>query len=694
MTSKSQLAVLIGAILSAPVAYAETNTADEHMVVTGRDHGYKADTNTTAMKIEASQLETPGQVAVIDEQIIDEQRASTLGQVLANDASIGAGGNSRNRERFNLRGFDLQVLRDGRKHWSHYKQPIELLERVEVLKGPSGLLYGTSAPGGMVNMVSKKPTYETQVNVSQDLGSNNHSRSVADVSGALNDEQTLRARAVLSKMTEDSWRTYGDGSTHSTERVVGGLFVDYDINDDVTLSLHYDNTYDKGNVDSGAFVVDGKAVNGREHIWDAQWSTIENRSENIGFDVNAQLNDTWALTTGFNYQDFNRQDIESFPSLSNVNPDGTGTVTHGGSDRKDHWVHQTGYVDFVGNFDALGVSHQMLVGANWLGYTYDRNQTSFNKSIVGANDPVPTPTPKAGAPRISHSHSDSYGVYVQDMVTFNDQWQVLAGARFDETRSKGRKDNAVSPKLAAIYHPAENGSLYLTYAESFEHQGEVSGSEYVNDGQQLDPRRGKLYELGTKWNLLEDKLYLTGALFDITEEGRTFKEDAGNNMYNLTQAGEQNHRGAEVSAQGFVTDKFSVSASAMYINAEYVKYQDYRGNDLSGNRPADVPEYTASVWTRYNFDNNTDANLGAVYVGERYGDAANTFKKDGYTRFDLGVAHTHNYDENLDIIARFNVENLFDTEYFGGGGSKDGAGYKNVVVGEGRNFMASVQLRY
>ncbi|WP_261859104.1 TonB-dependent siderophore receptor [Photobacterium sanguinicancri] len=698
MFSKTQLALLIGAVLTVPAAYAETTQVDEHMVVTGRDHGYKADTNTTAMKIEATQLETPGQVTVIDEQIIDEQRASTLGDVLANDASIAAGGDSRNRERFSLRGFDLEVLRDGRKHWSHYKQPIELLERVEILKGPSGLLYGTSAPGGMVNMVSKKPTYETQVNVSQDIGSNNHSRTVADISGALNEDKTLRARAVLSKMTEDSWRKYGDGSTHSTERFVGGLFVDYDFNDDVTLSVHYDNTHDKGSVDSGAFVVDGKVVNGREHIWDAQWSTIENRSENIGFDVNAQITDAWAVTTGFNYQDFNRQDIESFPSLSAVNPDGTGSVTHGGSDRKDHWVHQTGYVDFVGNFDALGVSHQMLVGANWLGYSYDRDQMSFNKVSTDPSEPVPTPTPKPSTgkkpnPSQSHSHSDSYGVYVQDMITFNDQWQALAGARFDETRSSGRKDNALSPKLAVIYHPAENGSLYLTYSESFEHQGEVSGSEYVNDGQQLDPRRGKLYEFGTKWNLLDDSLYLTGALFDITEEGRTFVEELSNGMKDMTQAGEQNHRGVEVSAQGFITEKLSLSASAMYLNAEYVKYQS-RGTDYSGNRPADVPEYSASVWSRYSFVTGTDMNLGVIYVGERFGDAANTFQKDSYTRVDLGVAHTYKYDEKLDIIGRLNVENVFDTEYFGGGGSKDGEGYKNVVVGEGRNFMASIQFRY
>ncbi len=201
MFTKSHLALVIGAVLATP-AVADVQT-DEHVVVEGREFGYKADTNSTAMRMEMTQLETPGQVAVIDETVIDEQRASTLGEVLRNDASVSAGGTSRNRERFSLRGFELSssdgFLRDGRQHWSHYRQPIELLERVEVLKGPSGLLYGKSEPGGLVNMVSKKPTTQTQASLSQDLGSNDHSRTVLDVSGALNDAETLRARAILPK---------------------------------------------------------------------------------------------------------------------------------------------------------------------------------------------------------------------------------------------------------------------------------------------------------------------------------------------------------------------------------------------------------------------------------------------------------------------------------------------------------------
>lgn len=700
MFSKSQLALVIGAVLSTPLAYAETDasTTDEHMVVTGRDYGYKADTNSTSMRMEATQLETPGQVTVIDEQIIDEQRASTLGEVLKNDASIGAGATTHNREQFTLRGFGLSsssgFLRDGKQHWSHYRQPIELLERVEVLKGPSGLLYGQSAPGGLVNMVAKKPTYETQVNISQDLGSNNNSRTTADVSGSLNDAQTLRGRAIVSKQTYNSWRQYSDGTVPSTERFVGGLFLDYDLTEDVIVSLHYDRTIDDGSVDSGAYIKDGKTVIGDDHIWDAQWSKIENDVENIGIDVAANLTEAWRINASYNYQDFNRHDVESFPKEETYDPT-TSTYTQGGSDRTDKWVFQTASIDLIGEFDALGVSHQMLLGSNWLGYSYDRLEYSFNSSTGTVGEPAQAPVRNPNkAPRDTSSEYNNWGFYAQDMITFNDQWQALVGIRFDRQVEEGLAEEATSPKLAVIYHPTEMGSIYATYSESFEMQGEVSGNDYLNDGQKLDPLRGKLYELGTKWELMDNQLFVSGAVFDITQENSTIDVDLGNGQKEKTQSGERVHRGAELALQGFITEKLSMSGSATYLDAEYAKDEKYQGN-----RPADVPEYSATVWTRYAFTNNTDANLGAIYVGERYGDAANTFKKDGYTRFDLGLSHTIKYDQDLTFVARFNVENLFDTDYLAGGGSTGKNGYEtdgaqNVVIGEGRNYMATLQVKY
>ena len=696
MFTKSQLALVIGAVLAAP-AVAEVQTTDEHLVVEGREFGYKADTNTTAMRMEMTQLETPGQVAVIDEAVIDEQRASTLGEVLQNDASVSAGGTSRNRERFSLRGFELSssdgFLRDGRQHWSHYRQPIELLERVEVLKGPSGLLYGKSEPGGLVNMVSKKPTTETQASLSQDIGSNDHSRTVLDVSGALNEEETLRARAILAKESYGSWREYGDGTEPETDRAVGGLVVEYDITENVMVSAHYDRTKDEGSVDSGAYIVDGKPVLGDKYIWDAQWSKIDNDVENYGIDINAQVTDNVNVKAGYNRQDFKRFDVESYPKFDMYEEDGT--IKHKGNERSDHWVFDTAYVDVTTDFSLFGTDNTFLVGANYLDYSYDRFMAFHDGEYVPAGETVAKPQPTSSK-KWPTSEYDTWGIYAQNMMTINDYWQVLAGVRYDEKRSDELTESQVSPKLGVIFHPASNGSIYVQYSESFMPQGTVNSTDYTNDGEELDAERGISYEVGTKWELFDERLYVTGALFDITLENIALDVEDGVNaggdvMYKKTQDGEQVHRGAEILAQGFVTEELSLTASAMYLDAEITESADYKGN-----RPADVPEFSASVWSSYKVQNNTNVNLGLIYEGERYGNAANTFKKDGYARIDMGVSYTHKYDEKLDIVTRFNVENLFDTDYLAGGGSTNGnqAGASNVVIGEGRNYMATIQFKY
>ncbi|MGF1687899.1 TonB-dependent receptor [Photobacterium japonica] len=697
MFSKSQLALFIGAVLAAPAAMAQTHTetteVDEHMVVTGRDYGYKADTNTSAMRIEATQLETPGQVSIIDEQVIDEQRATTLGEVLRNDSSISEGGKGRNRETFFLRGFELDsgdsFLRDGKQHWSHYRQPIELLERVEVLKGPAGLLYGKSAPGGLINMVAKKPTYETQVNVSQDIGSDNESRTVVDVSGALNEEQTLRARAIVSKHSYDSWRRYNDGTTPSTERFVGGLFVDYDVTDNTTVSFHYDRTNDNGSVDTGAWIVDGEPVLGEKHIWDAQWSNIENDVENIGVDVNTHLSDTWRMSASYNRQDFERRDTESFTDPTTYDA-ATGTFKYNAYDRWDNWKFDTANVDFIGEFDALGVSHQTLIGANWLGYHYE-TQSQYLKNgyevAVGESMIKPTDLHYTNGKQKDPTERDSYGIYLQDMVTINDAWQVLAGVRFDRHETSAGDYNNVLPKAAVIYHPAENGSIYFTYSESFEPQDPVDNENDVNDGMELDPVKGTLFELGSKWELFDGQALVSGAIFDITQENKVVKEDinTGGHSSMTTQVGEQKHRGAEFSVSGYVTEQLALNGSMTYLDAKIVDPTDA---SIDGNRPADVPEFAASIWSRYSVTNNTDINLGLFYEGSRFGDEKNTYKKDAYTRVDAGVAHTIKYDENLDVIMRLNVNNLFDTDYLAGGSQT------KTIIGEGRNYMATVQFSY
>ncbi|WP_146489588.1 TonB-dependent receptor domain-containing protein, partial [Vibrio cyclitrophicus] len=130
------------------------------------------------------------------------------------------------------------------------------------------------------------------------------------------------------------------------------------------------------------------------------------------------------------------------------------------------------------------------------------------------------------------------------------------GARFDRKVSSGVAEENVAPKLGVIYHPASNGSIYASYSESFEPQGVVSSGRrtYTNDGQLLDAATGVSYEVGTKWELMDERLFVSGAVFDITQENISMDvEDTASGDWTKTQGGEQVHRGAELGAQGFIS---------------------------------------------------------------------------------------------------------------------------------------------
>ena len=171
---------------------------------------YKVDNASGAMRTNASLLETAQAVTVIPETIIDEQLATTLGKVLLNDASLSPGSKQRNREVFSSRGFSLSsstgYLRDGHQHWSHYQQPIETLSRVEVIKGPSSLLYGKSAPGGLINMVTKKPTENRLFDFGVDTDQNGSTRLMLDAGGSIVED--LNYRGILVKQDVKFDREY------------------------------------------------------------------------------------------------------------------------------------------------------------------------------------------------------------------------------------------------------------------------------------------------------------------------------------------------------------------------------------------------------------------------------------------------------------------------------------------------------
>ncbi|NKF51895.1 TonB-dependent receptor [Shewanella sp. WXL01] len=702
LTKVSCLSVAIASSLAATAVsaneqiVAEPDTSNiERIQVKGRSfNDYKVGSASGAMRGNISLMDTPQSVNVIPDFVTDEQLATNLSEVLVNDSSVTGGSEKWNRQVFNIRGFELSsgsgYLVNGHQQWSHYVQPIETLQQVEVLKGPSSMLYGQSGPGGLINMVTKKPTYESFYELGFDTDQNGSTRFQLDAGGALNESETIRYRSVLVKQDTTYWREYQDGTNQERDRWLGYINLEFDLTDDLLLSVKYDHTQDKTGIDRGGWLdSNGELIGGRDMIWDQPWAFTDNTISNFGADLTYHMSDEWNVKVGYNDQQFNRQRLDSSPSYNeNAMTEG---YTISPFDRYDDWQHKTAFVDFNGEFSTGSIGHQMLIGANMLDYYYGQLRVKGATETVQVGAPVPRPD-------LDYNDDDSlyqtdykhYGFYVQDLITLNDNWQVLAGVRYDEQKKDGEGNNsyAVSPKFGVIYSPAENGSIYVNYSKSFTPQGMVNDEKDVNDKLNLDPEYGTQYEIGTKWEFYDGGLILTGAVFDITVDNVTVTEDLetpiGDKETITTQSGEQRHKGFEMGAQGQLSEKWFMTGSMMYLNAEYVRPET---DALNGMTPIDAPEWSANIWTRYEMTDELALNFGAVYVGERFANTTNTITKDGYVRFDMGAA----YETELfgsDVSVRMNIKNLFDVDYLEGGS------YNDVTVGDGRHVSLALQAKF
>ena len=664
-------------------------------------NNYKVGSSSGAMRGDIDLMDTPQSVNVIPSFVTDEQLATNLSEVLVDVSSVTSGSEKWNRQVFNIRGFELDsgsgFLINGQQQFSHYVQPIETLQQVEVLKGPSSMLYGQSGPGGLINMVTKKPTYDTAFNFEVDTDEHGSTRVQLDAGGSLNDAQTIRYRSVLVKQDTRYWREYqDDNSQQERDRFLGYLNLEFDLTDDVLLSIKYDYTDDKTGIDRGGWLdSSGELIGEREDIWDMSWAFTDNHVQNLGADLSWYITDDWKMKTGYNHQTFTRQRLDSSPALmtGSENPFEDGYYISA-FDRHDDWQHKTAYMDFTGELSAFGVDHQLLIGANILDYYYgQKRDDGEKKQHVMPGEYVPQPDLDYNQGQVNTETSyQHYGFYIQDLITINQQWQILAGVRYDEQKKDGAGENShsLSPKFGVIYSPTDNGSIYANYSKSFNPQSIVTSDNDVNEGMNLNPEYGEQFELGTKWELFDSGLLLTGAIFDTTVTNVTVQEQLaqpiGDKEYITTQNGKQHHRGFEMGAQGELTDNLFITSSMMYLDAKYITSAEDTQN-LDGKTPVDAPEWSANVWTRYEVSDALALNFGAVYVGERFANTQNTIIKEDYVRFDFGAAYTFAVSD-VDMSVRFNVKNVFDTEYLAGGTNTD------VTLGEGRHFSLAFQTKF
>lgn len=643
------------------------NETIEEVVVIGMQVGYYDESAVSALKQSVRLIETPLSVFVINDELIADQQSFRLDQILQNDSSVQKSNNFLGAySSYKIRGFDLDnganYLRDGRSFFHLAAPPTEILERVEVLKGPSSVLYGTMAPGGLINMTSKKPLAETAGSVKVTVGSYDLMHLHLDVGGSVNESGTLRYRANVATENSKSFRRFFNGEEFKTERGIYSLAVAWDVFKQTTLTVNHDNTDDERPQDNGLIGdEDGLSdILPYEMIYNQPWSHYNSNVTNTLVELDHKFNDYWDLKAGYSYQSFERDRYDN--QLRDFDEE-TGDNEIRARRRLNQRDYETYFVDVSTEFVTGNFVHNILFGYDTI--LLDRNdrevqnadRVTFTSNIFGEAFPDPQ---IAIGDRLVKGEEDREGYYFQDMMEIGEKWRILVGGRYDDYQTSISDDYSITnftPRTGVLYLPNDNLSFYSSYSESFEPNGPVS-SDFDNAGEQLDPTVGDMLEIGTKWETFDGNLLVTGAVFTI-ERGGSPLEDTITNT--IEQRGLQEHKGVELTVSGLVGESLSLIASGTYLDAEIVADDNL---DLIGNTPSGVSDVALSLWAEYQLENGLSLQCGFFYESGRPVDDNNTFDLDGYYRADVGAKYEYNLINGQSLISRLTVSNIFDEEYY------------------------------
>ena len=647
------------------------------------DYSYQPPASASIMRGQGSTLDIPQAINVVPAQVIRDQAPRNLDDALYNVSGITQGNNfGGTADTVMKRGFgdnrDGSIMRDG--------MPVvqgralnASTERVEVLKGPASLLYGIQDPGGVINVVSKRPQLQ-QYNALTLRGSTygsgkNGSGGGFDSTGALGDSP-FAYRLIVDHEDEDYWRNYG---VHRESLVAPSLAW---YGEDTQVVLAYEHREFLSPFDRGTAI--SNRTNHPLDIpatrrLDEPFNDMEGRSDLYRLEVDHQLADDWKLHVGYS---FNRETYDaSQVRVTGVN-DARGTLTrsidgtHGAMSRD-----QFATFSLNGSVQLAGMQHDLLVGVDHEDRKVYRADLirQASRSTFSFLDPVFGREVEGSTVRASDSDQTDKlrtdALFFQDALHLDEHWILVAGARlqqYDQYAGRGRpfsantdtRDRAWVPHAGVVYKVDEQLSFYGSYSESFKPNSSIAP---LTGGLVLDasvaPEEGKSWELGAKLDM-PGRLSGTLALFDITKRNvlvSNFDTNTGETLY--SNAGEVSSRGVELDLAGQLSERWSLIGAYAFTDAEVTK-----DPDLKGNRLQNVARHSGSLSAVYDYGSlfggdRLRLGAGARYVGERAGNATNDFDLPAYTVADAFASYETKLDEHK-VRLQLNVKNLFDKVYY------------------------------
>jgi catecholate siderophore receptor len=672
--------------------------------------GYKVD-EPAMVKLTQPIIDTPQMISVTSRQVMDDRAAVSLTDVFRNSSgiSIAAGESSWLGTNLTLRGFNARndIYLDGMRDFGSYTRDPFDLEEVEVLQGPSSILFGRGSTGGVINQVTKMPTLQGFIRGEVTGGTDDMIRGTADVDGPLSLGQGSAFRINLM----GHHQSFAGRDFENNNRWGVSPSVAFGLGTSNRLILSYFYQGESNLPDYGLPYLRGApAPVPRSNFYgfesDHQQVAANVATARFEHDFSSDL----TLRDQIRYANYwtSWRDMEPQVATAGLTP--TTPLSAINVNRALQGGHNT--VTFLQNqMDLLGVFHtgaiEHDVAAGWeIGPesskpTYDNGLGIPGTSLLDPNEAQPFSGTDFRRAKVSTT-AFTVGAYAIDTMKFGTHWEVSGGVRFDSfdshyvaqfyspapatlgqpttSQDVHQLDQKPSWRASVVYKPVPNGSIYFDYSTSFNPSAEalsqivaVRSFNMGNIG--LAPEDNETFEFGTKWNLLANRLQLQAAIFRETKENARVP-DPTNSAVNIL-AGTQQVDGGEVELAGQLTQAWQVSASYTYLDGKTIK-------TVPGGPPLNSPLFNApknsvALWTTYQLPYRIQIGGGLNYVGRRYASlTTNPFTSvPGYTTLDAMAK----WQLNDHVRVQVNVNNLTDKYYY------DQLHGFHVVPGEGRMAM-------
>ncbi|OLU17117.1 TonB-dependent siderophore receptor [Pseudomonas sp. PA1(2017)] len=668
--------------LLAPMADAQTRRTEplelERTEILGtREQAYRSTIAPTANKSDTSVKETPFSIQTVTRELIEDRGVTTFGEAIRTvpgvTNQVGWGGMN---DRFRLRGFATESnLKNGIRR-SSFAALDELanIEQIEVLKGPASALYGRFEPGGVVNLVTRKPQAEQRTRIDVSAGRYDFYRSTLDSTGALTDD--LDYRLTSAWQDNGSFRDFVDNSSQFISPVLGWKLAPL-----TTLTIEFEYARKVADMDRGfgnnpLYLQAPRSRNFAEP--DTRVSAI---SKLASVTLDHALDDDWDLHAALQASDARQSSHWYAYGFLNGGIGGTPsapTVSRRPQWNQDRQIDATALAEISRRLTTGSIGHRVLLGAEYSRDWWDYDAAAGASSSIDFNAPIygspPGPLSPAGSGRFIN---DSWALYAQDELSFGaeERWRLLLGGRFDQMRASTfdqwygldeasqKSFNAFSPRVGLTWTPVDAVSLYASWSRSM--RTELNNG-ILRDGQVPKPVSGEQFEIGSKLSLLEGRFAPTLAIFDIRRRDGLVSDPNDPTFTYSIQVGEQRSKGWEIDLPFMITPRWRLLASYTRLDTTISKDTD---SGMQGNRLANAPRSNASLWSTYDLATlpGLSIGIGANRVGEREANNANSFSLPAYTRWDANL--TYRFGQAQRYRTQLNVQNLFDKRYYDSGGS-------------------------